>query len=82
MATMQLESLSIIRSSTLPPATFSSPIAAFSLSGRRSSARLPHCTGLKLQPVAATRFPSRSSLRTVCRGARVVCEAQNTAVEG
>ncbi|CAL0310149.1 unnamed protein product [Lupinus luteus] len=73
MATMPL-TLSL--SSTLSP-----PITASSvnlLSGRRSSGKLPHYTGLKLRPAAASRF---SGSRIAPRSARVVCEAQDTAVE-
>ncbi|XP_061349674.1 uncharacterized protein LOC133294927 [Gastrolobium bilobum] len=81
MATVQLETLALSRSSVPLPATFSPSIAASSLSGRRSSATLPRYTGLKLRHVAATRFPSHAGSTIAPRCGRVVCEAQNTAVE-
>ncbi|XP_057451397.1 uncharacterized protein LOC130743248 [Lotus japonicus] len=79
MATVQLQSLSLLPSSTLPSVTVSSPISASSsLSGRRSSARLLHYTSLKLRSVAGTRL---TASKFAPRRGRVVCEAQNTAVE-
>ncbi|KAF1866811.1 hypothetical protein Lal_00018196 [Lupinus albus] len=82
MATMQFESLSLSRSYSLSPLSFSPPITASSFTpipDRRSSGKLPQFTGLKLRPAAATRF---SGSRIAPRSARVVCEAQDTAVEG
>ncbi|TKY49098.1 Thioredoxin M4 [Spatholobus suberectus] len=78
MATVQLQPLTLIRSSALPSATFSPPIA---LSGRRSSAALPRYAGLRLRPAAETSFPTRAGARTAPRGGRVKCEARDTAVE-
>ncbi|PNY17045.1 hypothetical protein L195_g013779 [Trifolium pratense] len=76
MATVQLESFSLIRSSKLPPSIISS-----SLSSRPITARLPHNTGLKLRSLAATRLRSKSSSRVFPRRGSVVCEARDTAVE-
>ncbi|OIW05267.1 hypothetical protein TanjilG_03656 [Lupinus angustifolius] len=76
MATMQLQSLTLSRSYTLSP-----PITASSftpISGRRSSGKFPHYTGIKLRYAAVTRF---SGARIAPRSSRVVCEAQDTAVE-
>ncbi|CAJ2659839.1 unnamed protein product [Trifolium pratense] len=76
MATVQLESFSLIRSSKLPPS-----ITASSLSSRPITARLPHNTALKLRSLAATRLRSKSSSRVFPRRGSVVCEARDTAVE-
>ncbi|KAK7244310.1 hypothetical protein RIF29_39130 [Crotalaria pallida] len=79
MATMQLESLTLSLSST--PLSLSPPITASSvtlLSARRSSGKLPRFSGLKLRSSTATRF---SGSRIAPRSARIVCEAQDTAVE-
>ncbi|KEH38747.1 putative protein-disulfide reductase [Medicago truncatula] len=65
MATVQLESFSLIRS----------PIVA---SSRRSTATFPPYTGLKLRPVSATRLRSQSTGRVFPRGGTVVCEARDT----
>ncbi|KAF7836727.1 Thioredoxin M4, chloroplastic [Senna tora] len=80
MATI-LDSLTLSRSSSLPSAAFS-PIPPC-LSSRPTSAMLPQYRGLKLRPVAATRFAaSPASVSTIARRTgRVVCEAQDTAVE-
>ncbi|CAL0310651.1 unnamed protein product [Lupinus luteus] len=76
MATMQLQSLTLSRSSTLsPPITVSSFIP---ISGRRSSGNLLHYAGIKLRHAAVTRF---SGARIAPRISRVFCEAQDTAVE-
>ncbi|XP_004487696.1 uncharacterized protein [Cicer arietinum] len=69
MATVQLQSFSLIRSPEPPPPS------------RRTTVRLPHYTGLKLRPFAATRLRSQSASRLVRRGGSVVCEARDTAVE-
>ncbi|TKY66538.1 Thioredoxin M4 [Spatholobus suberectus] len=71
MATL-FESLAVV---PLPFAAFS-PVAA-----RRTSAKLPHHAGLRLRPAAATRFVASPTPRIASRAARVVCEAQNTAVD-
>ncbi|WJX68471.1 hypothetical protein P8452_52835 [Trifolium repens] len=77
MATVRLESFSIIRSSKLPPS-----IIASSLSSRPISARLPHhTTALKLRSLSATPLRTQSSSRVFPRRGSVVCEARDTAVE-
>lgn len=84
MATV-LEPLTLCasRSSTLPSLTVSriTPSSIISLSGRHG---LPQYRGLKLRPITATRFAqsATSSSRIASRGGRIVCEAQDTAVEG
>jgi len=71
MATVQLESFSLIRSPTIVA------------SSRRTSAAFPQYTGLKLRPVTATRLRSQSAGKVFPRGGTVVCEARDsTAVEG
>lgn len=84
MATV-LESLAVPRCYALPSNTVC-PIAASSissLSGRRS---LPQFSGLKLRPSLVTRSLGSvsygSSSGVTRRGGLIVCEAQNTAVEG
>ncbi|KAK4285955.1 hypothetical protein QN277_002578 [Acacia crassicarpa] len=84
MATI-IEPIAVSRSSPLPSATFS-PITASSISsfpGPRTSAKLPHYSGLKLRPIATIRSTGSlsSSFRIARRGGPVVCEAQNTAVD-
>jgi hypothetical protein len=75
MATVQLESFSIIRSSKLPPSIVAS--------SRPITARLPHhTTALKLRSLSATPLRSQSSSRVFPRRRSVVCEARDTAVEG
>ncbi|MED6109835.1 hypothetical protein PIB30_037224 [Stylosanthes scabra] len=78
MATVQLQSLTLSRSSSLSAPT----TTASSISGRRSSLKLPRHAGLRL--AASTRFsgsPSRAVSRIAASraGGRVVCEAQDTA---
>ena len=73
------QTLTLVRSSALPSATFSPPIA---VSGRRNSAALPRYSGLRLRPAAETSFPTHASSRTASRGGGVKCEAGDTAVEG
>ncbi|XP_061368331.1 uncharacterized protein LOC133311326 [Gastrolobium bilobum] len=76
MATV-LESLAVVpRSSSLPSAVSFSPITA-----RRSSVKLPHYAGLKLRPITATRSAASYTSRIVTRSGRVLCEAQDTAVD-
>lgn len=67
------DSLAVVR---LPTAAFS-PAAT-----SRTSVLLPHCAGLRLRPAAATRLVASPARRIASRAARVVCEAQDTAVEG
>ncbi|RDX66160.1 Thioredoxin M4, chloroplastic [Mucuna pruriens] len=76
--TVQLQSLTLIRSSALPSATFYPPIA---VSGRRNSAALPRYAGLRLRLAAETRSPTCAASRAAPRGGRVACEARDTAVE-
>ncbi|KAG4968206.1 hypothetical protein AAZX31_12G140800 [Glycine max] len=66
------DSLAVVR---LPTAAFS-PAAT-----SRTSVLLPHCAGLRLRPAAATRLVASPARRIASRAARVVCEAQDTAVE-
>ncbi|KAJ7981727.1 Thioredoxin like [Quillaja saponaria] len=81
MATV-LESLTIPRTSaTFSPITASS-VSSFSCS--RSSANLPQFRGLKLRPISTARFSGFVSLNPRLagrRGGKIVCEAQDTAVE-
>ena len=85
MATV-LDSLAVPRSSALPSSAFasiaSSPVCF--LSGRRGSMRLPEFSGLKIQPSLASRSVAAAgrSSRVGRRVGGVVCEAQETAVEG
>lgn len=72
MATL-LESLALVPRSS---AVAFSPITA-----ARTSAKFPHYTGLKLRPIAATRLAASPTSRIAPRSGRVVCEAQDTAVE-
>lgn len=81
-----LDSLAVPRPSVLPSSAFppiaSSPVCF--LPGSRGLARLPDFSGLKIQPGLASRAvasASRSS-RVGRRVGGVVCEAQDTAVEG
>ncbi|KAK7335178.1 hypothetical protein VNO80_26954 [Phaseolus coccineus] len=78
MATVQLQSLTLTRSSRAPSLTFSPPVA---VTGRRISAALPRYSGLRLQPAVGTAFSTRAASRTATRGGCVVCEARDTAVE-
>ncbi|XP_027355181.1 uncharacterized protein LOC113865040 [Abrus precatorius] len=71
MATL-FDSLAVV---PLPSAPFS-PVTA-----RRTTAKFPHYAGLKLRPLAATRFAPSSSPRIASRTARIVCEAQDTALD-
>ncbi|KAL1299507.1 hypothetical protein HN51_044047 [Arachis hypogaea] len=77
MATVQLQSLTLSRSSAL-----SAPTTVSSISGRRESIKLPRHAGLRL--ATSTRFsgsPSRAVSRIAASraGGRVVCETQDTA---
>ena len=82
MATV-LESLTVPRSSALLPSFTRSHIAASSVSSL-SARRLPLFTGLKVkQSITARSLGSvTSSSRLARRGGLVVCEAQDTAIEG
>lgn len=74
-----LETLTIPRASALPSASLA-PVAGSSVS-RRSSLRFSEFRGLKIQPArSSASMSSRSRLDR--RGSRIVCEAQETAVEG
>ncbi|ESW05168.1 hypothetical protein PHAVU_011G157700 [Phaseolus vulgaris] len=70
MATL-FDSLAVVR---LPSAAIS-PVAA-----RPTSAKLPQCIGLRLRPTAA-RFVAASAPRIATHAVRVVCKAQDTAVD-
>lgn len=78
MATVQLQSLTLTRSSTLPSLT-SPPIP---VTARRNSAALPRYSGLRLRATVGTVFSTCAASRTTPRGGRIACEAQDTAVEG
>ncbi|KDP27045.1 hypothetical protein JCGZ_20980 [Jatropha curcas] len=87
MATV-LESLTIPRSSALPKPTISPSVTASSISyiNRRPAVSLPEARGLKVSfNSSMTRsfgWASQTLDRSrLARGARIVCEAQNTAVE-
>ncbi|CAJ1978562.1 unnamed protein product [Sphenostylis stenocarpa] len=69
MATL-FDSIAVVR---LPSSAFS-PVAA-----RRASVKLPLCVGLRLRPAA--RFVAASAPRIAPRAARLVCEAQDTALD-
>ncbi|WVZ00455.1 hypothetical protein V8G54_026524 [Vigna mungo] len=77
MATVQLQSLTLTRSSTLPSLT-SPPIP---VTARRNSAALPRYSGLRLRATVGTVFSTCAASRTAPRGGRIACEAQETAVE-
>ncbi|KAJ7948645.1 Thioredoxin like [Quillaja saponaria] len=79
MATV-LDSLIIPRSTSLPSATFF-PITASSVS--RNSANLPQFRGLKAGPSSKARFSGSLNQNPTLarRGGRIVCDAQDTAVE-
>ncbi|WVZ03194.1 hypothetical protein V8G54_024000 [Vigna mungo] len=57
------------------PSAASSPFAA-----RPTSAKLPHCIGLRLRPTVA-RFVAASAPKVASHAARVVCEAQDAVVD-
>jgi thioredoxin 1 len=81
MATV-LESLAVPRASA-PLFPTHSPIAASSASSL-SARRLPRFRGLRAGPISATRSFGSVSLisRRPSRGGLIVCEAQDTAVDG
>ncbi|KAL3848641.1 hypothetical protein ACJIZ3_010523 [Penstemon smallii] len=72
-----LETLTVPRASALPSAS-SVPVSSVS---RRSSVRFADFRGLKIQSSGSSPKLSYSS-KHAPRGSRVVCEAQDTAVEG
>lgn len=84
MATV-LESLAVPRCYALPSNTLS-PVAASSISSPSGRRSLPQFSGLKLRPSLVTRSLGSvsygSSSGVTRRGGLIVCEAQNTAVEG
>ncbi|KAK6157398.1 hypothetical protein DH2020_011646 [Rehmannia glutinosa] len=73
-----LETLTIPRASAIPSASLA-PVAGFSVS-RRSSLRFSDFRGLKIQSARSSALISSRS-RLDRRGGRIVCEAQETAVE-
>jgi len=82
-----VETFTVRGASGFPAAMFA-PIGSSSvcaLTGNRKSVKLPVTRGLKIQSVYTSgsfgSFSSSSSSRPVRRGARIVCEAQETAVE-
>lgn len=84
----------LLESLTVPPLTFPKPkptttttLSAFASPIHRRSLRLPHVKGLKLSFNSSTINRSPGSFVTLTssrlsRGGRIVCEAQETAVEG
>ncbi|KAI8552609.1 hypothetical protein RHMOL_Rhmol06G0280000 [Rhododendron molle] len=81
-----LETFTVRGAAGFPAATLLAPIGSSSvcaLSGNRKSVRLPVIRGLKIQAAYTGRsFGSFGpSPRPGRRGARIVCEAQDTAVE-
>ncbi|CAN4104177.1 unnamed protein product [Withania somnifera] len=70
----------LLETITVPRASALTPVASPSFSGHRSSVRFSHFTGLKIQP-ARSSVSATSSSKIIPRGGRIVCEAQNTAVE-
>uniref|UniRef100_A0A5B7AYT9 Thioredoxin domain-containing protein n=1 Tax=Davidia involucrata TaxID=16924 RepID=A0A5B7AYT9_DAVIN len=80
-----LEIITVPRAAGFPAATLS-PISSSSVSAvsvRRKSVKLPEFRGLKIQSSssACSLRSVSSSSRLVRRGGRIVCEAQETAVE-
>ncbi|KAL9366505.1 hypothetical protein Peur_037704 [Populus x canadensis] len=84
----------LLESLTVPPLTFpkpkpkptTTPLSAFASPIHRRSLRLPHVKGLKLSFNSSTINRSPGSFVTLTssrlsRGGRIVCEAQETAVE-
>ena len=78
-----LETLTVPRSSrfhaTLAPIGSSSVCA---LSGDRKPVRVPGFGGLKIRSSYVTRSTGSVSRRLGRRGGRIVCESQDTAVDG
>jgi thioredoxin 1 len=84
----------LLESLTVPPLTFpkpkpttTTPLCAFASPIHRRSLRLPHVKGLKASFNSSTINRSPGSFVTLTssrpsRGGRIVCEAQETAVEG
>ncbi|OIW08256.1 hypothetical protein TanjilG_15217 [Lupinus angustifolius] len=61
--------------------TFSLAIPSSPITFTRSSAIFPNYSALRLRPIAATRFAASPTSRIAPRTARIVCEAQDTALE-
>ncbi|CAK9183017.1 unnamed protein product [Ilex paraguariensis] len=77
-----LETFAVPRASAMPAVSFF-PIfssSVFTLSGRTRSSRLPDFRGLKIQSTRSSASVSSNS-RLVRRGGRIVCEAQETAIQ-
>ncbi|KAG8386314.1 hypothetical protein BUALT_Bualt03G0136100 [Buddleja alternifolia] len=74
-----LETLTIPRASALPSASLS-PIDKSSVA-RRSSVRFSEFRGLRIQTARSSALLRKSSSGVARRGGRIVCEAQETAVE-
>uniref|UniRef100_A0A6N2ND33 Thioredoxin domain-containing protein n=1 Tax=Salix viminalis TaxID=40686 RepID=A0A6N2ND33_SALVM len=87
MATL-LESLTVPAPTfPKPKPTTTTPLSALASPVHRRSLRLPHVKGLKLSVNSSTLNRSPGSFLTLTssrlsRGARIVCEAQDTTVEG
>ncbi|KAF3675504.1 Thioredoxin M1, chloroplastic [Capsicum annuum] len=64
----------------LPSSSLAPVAAGYSFSNRRSSVRFSQFKGLKIQSTRSS-ISTTSSSKIVPRGGRIVCEAQNTAVE-
>lgn len=79
-----LENLTIPRATGFPAATFSPIVGSLSvspISKRREVIKLPESRGLKISSGRSSRSVSYNS-RLVRRSARIVAEAQDTAVVG
>ncbi|XP_019249750.1 PREDICTED: uncharacterized protein LOC109228938 [Nicotiana attenuata] len=74
-----LETIKVPRASALPSSSLA-PVAGFSFSSPRSSVRFSQFRGLKIQPTRSS-VSNTSCSKIIPRGARIVCEAQNTALE-
>lgn len=76
-----LETIAVPRASAFSSARLAPIANSSSSSGRRSSVNFSQFRGLKFQPVRSPVSLSSQS-KSVRRGGRVVCEAQETAVQG
>ncbi|MCD7467919.1 hypothetical protein HAX54_005622 [Datura stramonium] len=75
-----LETITVPRASALPSSSLTA-VAGYSFSSPRSSVRFSQFRGLKIQPTRSSVSTSSWS-KIIPRGGRIVCKAQNTAVEG
>lgn len=70
----------LLETITVPRASALTPVTGSSFSGHRSSVKFSKFSGLKIQPTRSS-VSTTSSSKIIPRGGRIVCEAQNTAVE-